>query len=62
MKRLDLSLQEYESFFINKNRKTWREFKTYKKRFEYLRILFFLFAKANLVPYSFYLKYCFPIK
>lgn len=62
MKRLNLSLQEYESFFINKNRKTWREFKTYKKRFEYLRILFFLFAKANLVPYSFYLKYCFPIK
>ena len=62
MKRLNLSLWEYESYFANKDRKTWREFKTYKKRFEYFRILFFLFANANLVPYSFYLKYCFPIK
>jgi hypothetical protein len=57
-----LSLQEYENLFINKDRKTWREFKTYKKRFESLRFLFYLFAEANLVPYSFYLKYCFPIK
>lgn len=40
----------------------WQEFPTYKKRFERLRPLFSKLAKANLVPMSFYLKYCFPAK
>ena len=40
----------------------YTSYKTYKKRFERLRPLFFLLAKANLVPMSFYLKYCFPAK
>ena len=40
----------------------WHEFPTYKKRFERLRPLFSKLAKANLVPMSFYLKYCFPTK
>tara|TARA_B100001057_G_scaffold136039_3_gene135520 strand:- start:4434 stop:5564 length:1131 start_codon:yes stop_codon:yes gene_type:complete len=61
MKRLGLSSSEYK-IILNTKKRTWKEFKTYKKRFEYLKILFYFFAKANLIPYSFYLKYCFPIK
>jgi hypothetical protein len=38
-------------------RRTWRDFKTYKQRFERLRPMFYLMAKAQLVPMSFYLKY-----
>ena len=40
----------------------WHEFPTYKKRFERMRPIFAGLAKANLVPMSFYLKYCFPVK
>ena len=47
---------------MNKAPKSWYEFPTYKKRFERLKPLFFTLAKANLVPMSFYLKYCFPSK
>jgi len=42
-------------------KKYWFEFKTYKKYFEYLKPIFYLLAKSNLVTMSFYLKYCFPI-
>lgn len=59
-KRLDLSDMEYENI-MNGPKRTWREFNTYKKRFEKLRPLFHVLAKANLVPMSFYLKYCFPV-
>lgn len=58
-KRLGLTKEEYESKMKEKPR-YWYEFKTYKKTFEQLRPLFFILAKSNLVPYSFYLKYCFP--
>lgn len=60
-KRLGLSNDEYCDLMKAKKR-TWHDFKTYKKRFEKLRPLFYLLAKANLVPMSFYLKYCFPLK
>lgn len=60
-KRLRLSNNQYKEFFL-KPRRTWKDFKTYKKRFEFLRPLFFIFAKAKLIPFSFYLKYCFPLK
>ena len=60
-KRLSLSDKEFESI-MNQPLRYWHEFPTYKKRFERLRPLFFLLAKANLVPMSFYLKYCFPSK
>ena len=39
----------------------WTDYPTYKTRFERLRSLFRLLADANLVPRSFYLKYCFPV-
>ena len=58
-KRLSLSDKQYEEI-MNKEPKSWYEFPTYKKRFEALRPLFKVLAKNNLVPMSFYLKYCFP--
>lgn len=42
--------------------KPWFEFPTYKRIFELMRPMFFILARKNLVPMSFYLKYCFPIK
>jgi N-acetyl sugar amidotransferase len=60
-KRLNVSDDEYERVMAEAP-KSWREFPTYKKRFEALRPLFYFLAKANLVPMSFYLKYCFPRK
>jgi N-acetyl sugar amidotransferase len=60
-KRLGLSDEEFDSIMAMPP-KSWKEFPTYKKRFERLRPLFAVLAKANLVPMSFYLKYCFPTK
>lgn len=60
-KRLSLTNEEFQEI-MDKSPKSWYEFPTYKKRFERLRPLFFTLAKANLVPMSFYLKYCFPSK
>lgn len=60
-KRLGLTNEEYIRV-MSRNPKNWFEYPTYKKRFEFLRPLFKILAKANLVPMSFYLKYCFPIK
>ncbi|MDB3862217.1 N-acetyl sugar amidotransferase [Flavobacteriaceae bacterium] len=60
-KRLSFSEEEFEEI-MSQPLRYWYEFPTYKKRFERLRPLFFILAKANLVPMSFYLKYCFPIK
>ena len=60
-KRLKLSDRQYESILTGPVR-TWRDFKTYKKRFEFLRPLFYFLAKFNFVTMSFYLKYCFPIE
>lgn len=59
-KRLNLSDEEYE-LFMKGPKRSFKDFKTYKKRFERLRPLFHILAKANLVPMSFYLKYCFPL-
>ncbi|WP_148624593.1 N-acetyl sugar amidotransferase [Aliarcobacter cryaerophilus] len=59
-KRLELSDEEYEKIMARKP-KSWTEYPTYKKTFELLRPLFKILAKANLVPMSFYLKYCFPM-
>lgn len=60
-KRLGLTDAEYERVMAQPPR-SWHEFPTYKKRFERLRPLFAVLAKRNLVPMSFYLKYCFPVK
>ena len=60
-KRLNLSDEEYNKV-MKQPPKYFQDYKTYKKRFERLRPLFYMLAKANLVPMSFYLKYCFPLK
>lgn len=60
-KRASLSDEEYARIMAGPKR-TFREFRTYKRRFERLRPLFFVLARANLVPMSFYLKYCFPLR
>jgi N-acetyl sugar amidotransferase len=60
-KRLELSDAEYERVMRAPPR-DWREYPTYKRRFERLRPLFAVLARRNLVPMSFYLKYCFPVK
>lgn len=59
-KRLELSDSKYQEV-MNRSPKSWYEYPTYKKRFERFRPIFFALAKANLVPMSFYLKYCFPM-
>jgi N-acetyl sugar amidotransferase len=58
-KRLGFSSAEYHAIMAATPR-NWRDYPTYKKRFERLRPLFRVLAKAELVPMSFYLKYCFP--
>ncbi|MCG6533119.1 MAG: N-acetyl sugar amidotransferase [Syntrophales bacterium LBB04] len=60
-KRLSFSDKEFEQV-MKGTKRSFRDFKTYKKRFELLRPLFYALAKANLVPMSFYLKYCFPLR
>lgn len=55
-KRLGFNDNEYLEI-MNGPRKSFRDYKTYKRRFELLRPLFFILAKANLVPMSFYIKY-----
>lgn len=55
-KRIGLTPQQYTTV-MHGERKTYKQFNTYKKRFERLRPLFYLLMKAGLVPLSFYLKY-----
>ncbi len=59
-KRLGLDDAEYQSLMCEPP-KYWWQFPTYKRRFELLRPLFKILAGMNLVPMSFYLKYCFPV-
>lgn len=55
-KRLDLTDEEFDTVIKSPNR-NFREFRTYKKYFEFLRPLFYVLYKKNLVPKSFYIKY-----
>jgi N-acetyl sugar amidotransferase len=59
-KRLGFSDAAYEAA-MNGPKHSFRDFKTYKKRFERLRPFFKILADKNLVPRSFYIKYCFPL-
>jgi N-acetyl sugar amidotransferase len=60
-KRLDLTDAIYDQI-MHSAPKNWMDYPNYKKRFELLRPMFYMLAKANLVPMSFYLKYCFTNK
>lgn len=54
--RLKLSDEEFQEL-MNRPNKRYTDYKTYKKLFKILRPLFYIMAKKNLVPMSFYLKY-----
>ncbi len=55
-KRLGLNNKQFDEIMSLKP-KTFRDYPTYKKRFEKMRPLFYILAKSNLVPMSFYIKY-----
>jgi imidazole glycerol phosphate synthase glutamine amidotransferase subunit len=57
-KRMCLSDAEFEHIMTN-TRKCYRDYPTYKQTFERMRPLFYILAKANLVPMSFYFKILF---
>ena len=57
-KRLGFSDEEFENV-INSEKKTYKDYKTYKRTFKMLRPVFWILLKMNRVPYSFYKKYCF---
>ena len=57
IKRLNLSDTEFENIMAALP-KTYEAYPTYKKVFEILKPVFYSLAKANLVPMSFYVKYC----
>ena len=59
LKRLNLTSEKFEKI-MSLPAKSWKDFPTYKKWFELLKPVFSILAKSNLVPMSFYLKYCFP--
>jgi N-acetyl sugar amidotransferase len=61
LKRLELSPETFRKV-MEAPAKYYTDYPTYKKRFERYRPIFAILAKANLVPMSFYLKYCFPAK
>lgn len=56
-KRLDLPPAEFDRV-MNLPKQTYRDFPTYKTRFERMRALFWLLYKLDRVPKSFYVKYC----
>lgn len=61
LKRMNLTVEECDQI-MNGPKLNYKNYKTYKQRFEKFRPLFYILAKAHLVPMSFYLKYCFPQK
>tara|TARA_B100000780_G_scaffold96880_1_gene67580 strand:+ start:5484 stop:6638 length:1155 start_codon:yes stop_codon:yes gene_type:complete len=58
-KRLNLSDREFDRL-MSLPKKHYSDFKTYKKTFERMRPFFYLMAKWNLIPWSFYIKYTIP--
>ena len=55
-KRLNVTDEEFESTMRGPI-KSFRDYPTYKSLFEKLRPFFYVMAKMNLVPMSFYIKY-----
>lgn len=56
-RRLGFSGDEYEEL-MKQQPKSWKEFPTYKRRFEKWAPVFKILARHNRVTHSFYLKYC----
>ena len=55
-KRLKLDDKEFNRI-MSLPKKSYKDYKTYKKTFEILRPLFYVLYKFQLVPHSFYIKY-----
>jgi hypothetical protein len=55
-KRLNLKNKEFQKIMALPP-KSYKDYKTYKKKFEILRPLFYILSKYHLVPRSFYIKY-----
>lgn len=55
-KRLKLSDQKFHEL-MSAPIKSYRDYKTYKPTFEKMRPFFYLMAKMELIPWSFYIKY-----
>ncbi|EKO3781215.1 N-acetyl sugar amidotransferase [Vibrio metschnikovii] len=60
-KRLNLSDSQFDKL-MTMPKKYYTDFKNYKKTFERMRPFFYLMAKAELIPWSFYIKYTLPHK
>ena len=56
LKRLDISKKEFLKIMSLKT-KSYRDYPTYKKTFEFLKPIFYIAYKLNRVPQSFYLKF-----
>jgi N-acetyl sugar amidotransferase len=59
LKRFEMSPNQFWDVMAQPN-KFYTDYRSYKKRFELYRPLFAILANRNLVPRSFYLKFCFP--
>lgn len=59
LKRFEISANEFWDV-MSSPQKFYTDYHSYKKRFERLRPVFSILADHNLVPRSFYMKYCFP--
>ena len=55
-KRLGFSDAEFD-VLMTQPKRTFRDFKTYKRTFERLRPFFWILAEMDLIPKSFYIKY-----
>lgn len=60
LKRTNMTEEEL-ILHMNGLKRSWRDFKSYKRQFELLRPVFFYLLKKKRVTHSFYVKYCFPI-
>lgn len=60
-RRLGYSEEAFDAL-MNLPKKTYRDYPNYKGTFELLRPLFYLLYKANRVPKSFFMKFCYPHK
>lgn len=56
-KRLHLTDDEFTKL-MRMPKRHYTEFKNYKKTFEFMRPFFYQMAKMDLVPWTFYMKYC----
>ncbi len=56
LKRLGYTHAEFEGLMLLP-KKTYKDYNTYKKMFEKLRPFFYIMAKFELIPWSFYIKY-----